>query len=340
MTLSQLRTFALVARLGSLHAAALALGISEPAVSAAIAALRKDLDDPLFVRTGSGISFTAGGRRLAARADEVVGLAEQIRREVGEAGTAVASLRVLASPAFEEHAAGALLDSFTRRTPGSRVQLDVRSGTGFAPSLIWRSADIALGPRPQAVADVVMDVVPFLRYQRIIVAAPAHPLARSGGRVPSAVLLAHPWLTGPGGIEEVAEEGRWLAQQDRQPDLVRLPSERDALASAVAGQGVMLAMAQVVREQLRSGTLVRLDVEGTPVTGLWCASTLALGRASAGARLLQRFVTTPEASAAMVAIPRPRRSRRAGSAVHVTLWSSPGAGAAFGSRAAPPPDRP
>jgi DNA-binding transcriptional LysR family regulator len=339
MTLSQLRTFALVARLGSLHAAALALGISEPAVSAALAALRKDLDDPLFVRTGSGISFTAGGRRLAARADEIVGLAEQLRREVGEAGTAIASLRVVASPAFEEHAAGALLETFTRRTPGSRVQLDVRSGSGFTPSLIWRSADIALGPRPQAVADVVLDVVPFLRYQRIMVASPAHPLARSGARVPLAVLLSHPWLTGPAGVEELTEEGRWLVQQDRQPDLVRLPSEREALAAAEAGEGVMLALAAVAREALRGGKLVRLDVEGTPVAGLWCASTLSLGRASAGARLLQRFVTTPEASAAMLA-PRARKVRRPGSAVHVTLWSSPKAGTAFRSRAEPGPDGP
>ena len=35
MTFSQLRTFALVAELGSLRAAASALGVSEPAVSAA-----------------------------------------------------------------------------------------------------------------------------------------------------------------------------------------------------------------------------------------------------------------------------------------------------------------
>ena len=52
MTFTQLRTFALVAELGSLRAAATALGISEPAVSAAVAALRTDLGDPLFRRTG------------------------------------------------------------------------------------------------------------------------------------------------------------------------------------------------------------------------------------------------------------------------------------------------
>ena len=62
MTFTQLRTFALVAELGSLRAAASALGVSEPAVSAAVAALRTDLGDPLFRRTGTGISLTPGGQ--------------------------------------------------------------------------------------------------------------------------------------------------------------------------------------------------------------------------------------------------------------------------------------
>ena len=75
MTFAQLRTFALVAELGSLRAAATALGVSEPAVSAAVAALRADLGDPLFRRTGTGISLTPGGRALATRARELVRLA-------------------------------------------------------------------------------------------------------------------------------------------------------------------------------------------------------------------------------------------------------------------------
>ena len=74
MTLSQLRAFALVARLGSLHAAAAALAVSEPAVSSALAALRKDLGDPLFVRASGGIALTPGGRALADYAQEIVGL--------------------------------------------------------------------------------------------------------------------------------------------------------------------------------------------------------------------------------------------------------------------------
>ena len=124
MTFSQLRTFALVAELGSLRAAAMALGVSEPAVSAAVAALRTDLGDPLFRRTGSGIALTPGGRALAARARELVRLADRTRREVAHA-TSAGRLRVLATAACAEHVAGAVVAAFTRRVPRAAVDLTV-----------------------------------------------------------------------------------------------------------------------------------------------------------------------------------------------------------------------
>jgi LysR family transcriptional regulator, low CO2-responsive transcriptional regulator len=82
MTLAQLQSFVLVARLGSVKAAAAELEVTEPAVSVAVAALRRELGDELFVREGRGIALTPGGRRLAALASEILGLAEQARRSV------------------------------------------------------------------------------------------------------------------------------------------------------------------------------------------------------------------------------------------------------------------
>ena len=64
MTPTQLKTFAAIARHGSSKAAAVELEVSEAAVSGHVAALRKELDDELFRRTGSGLSFTPGGLRL------------------------------------------------------------------------------------------------------------------------------------------------------------------------------------------------------------------------------------------------------------------------------------
>ena len=102
MTLAQLHSFVLVARHGSVKAAAAELEVTEPAVSVAVAALRRELGDELFVREGRGIALTPGGRRLAALAAEILGLAEQARRSVQET-PGQARVHVVATSLVAEH---------------------------------------------------------------------------------------------------------------------------------------------------------------------------------------------------------------------------------------------
>jgi LysR family transcriptional regulator, low CO2-responsive transcriptional regulator len=212
MTFTQLRTFALVAELGSLRAAAAALGVSEPAVSAAVAALRTDLGDPLFRRKGTGIELTAGGRALAVRAGELVRLADRTRRDVASATTA-GRVRVVADAACAEHVAGTLVAAFTRRT---RAEVQLRTGPArrAAAALADDKADAVIGVRPAPAAGQAVDAVPFLRWQRVVVAAPGHPLAgRTRVTVPE--LCRHPWLAGPAGLEPGTEERRWVERAIR-----------------------------------------------------------------------------------------------------------------------------
>jgi len=317
MTFTQLRTFALVAQLGSLRAAAAALGVSEPAVSAAVTALRADLGDPLFRRGGSGIVLTPGGRALATRARELVRLADRTRREVAQA-TSTGRLRVLATAACAEHVAGSLVSAFTRRVPRADVDLTVGATEDAAAALADDVADIVLGVRPAPAAGPPAESVPFLRYARIVVAAPGHPLAGTP-RLGAAQLRGHPWLTGPGGLEAGSEEERWSERAGLLADVKEHESEAAALSVVRAGHGVQLALAHAVGADLRRGTLVRLPVEGTPVTGLWWATVPGDGRASSAARALQRFLTTPDATSALLS--RPVRPGRGRPTVRVELWS-------------------
>ena len=304
MTFTQLRTFAMVAELGSLRAAAAALGVSEPAVSTAVSALRADLGDPLFVRTATGISLTPGGRALAARARELVRLADRTRREVGEASAAVDRLPVLATAACAEHVVGPMVAAYERNAPRARVEVTVGSTDCASGALAEGSADLALGVRPSPPEGQSVDSVPFLRYARVPVAAPAS--------------TPGPWLTGPAGFEAGSAEERWAAEAGRMP-VERCAGEAEALDRVRAGEGAMLALGHAVREDLRQGSLVRLPVPGTPVTGLWWASVPGDGRATPAARALQRFLTTPEATTALMA--RPGRAARARARVRVELWS-------------------
>lgn len=291
-----------VARLGSVKAAAHALEVSEPAVSGAVGALRRELGDKLYIRSGGVIELTPGGRRLASAASSILDLADETRRMVRAGETEKATLRVAATPPFAEYAAGPLLSAFTHRHPDIEVELQVAPREGHAALLANRGADITLGPPVTERQDVpAMVSEPFLRYGLIVVAAPGHTLATSKGLAPAA-LVSTPWLLGPYESDRTTDTGAFLARQSIAPRRTRTyPNFAAALAQVASGRGVTLAIAHTVRDELERGALVELDVRGTPISGLWYVSTLRPELRTSSAEALKRFITTPEATRAMLA---------------------------------------
>lgn len=302
MTLSQLRSFLAVARMGSVKSAARALEVSEPAVSAAVGALRRELGDRLYVRSGGVIELTPGGRRLASAANEILDLAEETRRAVRDADGEKRTLRVVATAPFAEFAAGPLLNVFGRRHPEIEVELQIGRRDELAARLANRSADVTLGPPVTDRHDVPAIVSqPFLRYGLIVVAAPGHTLASSKGLAPAA-LVSTPWLLGPHESERSTDTGAFLARQSIAPRRTRTyPNFAAALAQTASGRGVTLAIAHTVRDELERGSLVELDVRGTPISALWYLSMLRPELRTPSADALQHFVTTADATRAMLA---------------------------------------
>ena len=325
MTLAQLQSFVLVARLGSVKAAAAELGVTEPAVSVAVAALRKELGDELFVRDGRGIALTPGGRRLAALAGEILGLAEQARRSVQDSPGQSRLMQVAVTNVVAEHV-GPLIDAFTARDAGLEIAIETVGGASMAELLEHRRADIALGPAPPPERAATVATVPFLRCRLIVVAAPGHPLAGRAD-IPPAELAGERWLLGPPELDPTTGAGLLFARAGLQPaDVVGYTSHAAAVAAAAAGDGVVLTLAHTVIEELRRRALTRIDVRGTPMLEMWHASTLGFGRALPAALALQRFATSPEATQAVSTGRAGTASSKARPRPHVTLWSSVAAG--------------
>src|SRR3954471_15930123 len=74
LTLGQLRTFLAVASTGSVRAAAEQLVVTQPAVSSALAAVRKQVGVALVARDGRGLRLTPAGEALAERARAALAL--------------------------------------------------------------------------------------------------------------------------------------------------------------------------------------------------------------------------------------------------------------------------
>lgn len=321
MTLAQLQSFVLAARLGSVKAAAAELGVTEAAVSVAVAALRKELGDELFVREGRGIALTAGGRRLTALASEILDLAAQARRSVQDTPGQPRQMQIAATPVVAEHL-GPLVDAFTARDPNLEISVESVPGNDLAGLLEHRRADIAFGPAPTGDTAATIAAVPFLRARMIVVAASSHPLAGAGEISPAQAAEAR-WLLGPAELDPTTGAGLLFERLGIDPlDTVGYTSSAGAVAAAVAGDGIVLTLAHSVVEEVRRRALVRIDLPDTPIVEVWHASTLGFGRGLPAALAMQRFATSPEATQAISTGRTGAVSARVQPRPHVTLWSS------------------
>ncbi|MGV0746195.1 LysR family transcriptional regulator [Mycolicibacterium sp. XJ870] len=318
MTPAQLRAFSAVVRLGSVRAAAEELGVSDAGVSMHVAQLRKELDDPLFTRTGSGLAFTPGGLRLASRAVEILGLQQQTAIEVTEAAHGRRLLRIAAASAFAEHAAPGLIELFSARADDLSVELSVHPTSQFAYLIASRAIDIALGPPPES-AETPLAVRPFLKYQVITVTKPDSPLAARPAS--PALLREQHWMLGPSGGSvdgEIAAMLRQLAIPEARQRIFQ--SDAAALEEVRRVGGIMPTIGFAVSKDLSSGRLAQVKGAGLALSGEWFASTLPATARQPAVSELVRFITTPRCTQAMirgtgVGVTRFRPK------VHVTLWS-------------------
>ena len=202
VTLTQLNAFVLVARLGSVRAAASALGVSESAVSQAITALRQDLGDQLITRSQAGMTLTPGGTRLLGTASQIVMLGAEAHAAVRAAQGAPEQLRIVATSTFAEFVAGPLMEAFRRRFAGSVEVTTGVAASGEQAVLIGnRLADVAFGPGRADEHEMPIVSEPIFKYRLVVVAA--------GNRLPRGPARQWRWLVDPSGTDPGSETATW-----------------------------------------------------------------------------------------------------------------------------------
>ena len=114
LSLRRLAIFAAVSRLGSMSAAALEIGVGQPAVSSAVAKLEADLGERLLERGVAGAALTEAGAIVARRLHRMAEQLEAaVRRASGvDAGRAALAVRALTSVQVRGHRAVAGEGSF------------------------------------------------------------------------------------------------------------------------------------------------------------------------------------------------------------------------------------
>jgi DNA-binding transcriptional LysR family regulator len=177
MTPEQLITFATVAEHGNISHAALALHLSQPAVSGQLKLLQEAFGEPLYQRAGRGVRLTAAGEQLLAHAERLRDTFRQAQalREAMR-GLERGTLRIGASTTPASYLLPYLIADFHARYPDVVVTTSHGNTAEIVADL--GSVDIALieGPPGQELP-LGTAVTPWREDEIVAVVPSGHPLA-------------------------------------------------------------------------------------------------------------------------------------------------------------------
>ena len=178
MLFAHLESFVEVARRGNVSRAAEALFLTQPAITARLKSLEKDLGVELFVRTGRGMKLSDAGRAFLPYAERAVSTVDEGRQLVANLQEGnVGALVIAAAPAVSTYVLPGILRVF--RTTHPHVRLGVRTGhTEEVLEMVLRGeVHIGIG-RPIRHPDV--ELIPVLEDEMLLVVSARHPFATRG----------------------------------------------------------------------------------------------------------------------------------------------------------------
>ncbi len=261
ITVTQLTAFLAVVRGGSVTAAADELIVTQPSVSAAIAALSRELGSELFERAGRGIRPTDAGTAFAPYAEDVMGLLDQGRRAAREAAAVAArKLKIAAVTTAAESFVPPLMRAFGQEHPGLELALDVGNRQRVLERVLSHAADVAITGRPPA--DDRLIAMPIMDNEIVCITSPEDPLV-SEGAIPASTLAGRAWLLREPGSGTRALGEQFLKNRDMAPETLTLGSNGAIKQAARVGLGVSLLSRAAVQAEIEAGLLGEL-VLGLP----------------------------------------------------------------------------
>jgi len=276
LSLRQLEVLKAVADTGSMARAARQLFMTGPGVTQQIQQLEKVLGAPAFDRIGRRLRITAAGERALSAANDVhtrLGVLAKDMDALRKRDDGTLHLGILATGT---HILPPLLAEFRRRAPGIAVHMAVSTRAELARRVQDGEVDIALmGRGPEALAEGAapggdsLTREPFASNPHVVIAWPGHPLARERG-IPPIELRHESLVQRESGSGTRAMLDNFLAMHRIAPRERITVSGNEMAKHAVMSQlGISLTSAHTLFLELKTGALVRLDVDHTPIVRTW-----------------------------------------------------------------------
>lgn len=266
-TLRQLQVFRAVASHASYTRAAEELHLTQPAVFAQVKQLEDALGLPLLDRIGKRLFLTEAGRAVVETARETLEGVERLDMHLADLqGLRRGRLRI-AIVSTVQYFLPRLLGTFCTENPGIEIALTVTNRETVIARLAANEDDLCILGQPPAGLDVV--ATPFARNPITLLARGDHPLAGQPA-LPFARLAAEPFILREQGSGTRAAAERYFADCGLRPRVrMELGSNEAIKEAVVAGLGLAILSQDTIAEDVATGRLVALDVQGFPLMRVW-----------------------------------------------------------------------
>jgi DNA-binding transcriptional LysR family regulator len=248
-----LATFLAVVTEGRISAAARAVHLSQPAVTARVRRLEEAVGTALLVRSVRGVEPTPAGRKLAERAREVQRLLEEALDEVGDEEHALGDLVLAVSTTIAAHVLPSVLARFRARHPDGPIELEIGNTKEVVEAV--RSGTRPLGLVEGTARAVGVRLVPWLDDELVpVVGVDAPFVVRRDADLSNVPIL---WRESGSGTRAVVAEALKKAGLRREPArLDPVLGTSSAIANAAAaGLGVAFLSRWALAPLLAAGRL-------------------------------------------------------------------------------------
>jgi DNA-binding transcriptional LysR family regulator len=169
--LAHLRYFQVIAKRGSMTAAARDLRLSQPTLTVAMRNLEEKLGTKLLLRSRSGVTLTSTGRELLNHATEIFSLIERAEERIqGLETDEIGSFVIGCHESLGAYFLPTFMSSFLRAAPKIELSLSNASSVEVVDGVVARHVDFGLVVNPRPHPDLVQ-VDLFKDAVEIVVAA-------------------------------------------------------------------------------------------------------------------------------------------------------------------------
>lgn len=252
MDFSNVQTFALIAELGSLTAAARQLGVSSAAISKQMTKLEQDLGLQLLIRTTRKIELTDIGRsyylqckRIMEEVDTASALVSQVK------STPSGKLKVFSGRHFAATYIVPHLKEFLQKYPQVEFNLELGERT---PDLGTEAIDVIIGLSISAVGDTIQRKIGKTRY---VLCASKRYLKEFGIPKKPKDLMKHCYIAHS--MRKPDDELFFSPNENiKLTPYIRVNDTQTMLNLALDGLGIAMLHDYVVKDYLESGELQEL----------------------------------------------------------------------------------